>query len=58
MRIVIRIMATITGSRVLLGIFNPGYNYYTPLISYNIVMGLVSIFAGVLSKKGIASPSY
>ena len=48
---IIGIMATITGSRVLLGMFNPGYEYFTALIVYNIIMGLVSLFAGVLIWK-------
>jgi hypothetical protein len=41
------IMAVITGSRVLLGMFDPGYQYFTSLVSYNVIMGAVSIFAGV-----------
>ena len=47
----IGIMATITGSLVLLGLFDPGYDYFTSLIAYNIIMGLVSLFAGVLIWK-------
>ena len=48
---VIGIMAAITGSRVLLGNFDPGYQYFRSLIIYNIIMGLVSVFAGVLIWK-------
>lgn len=48
---IIGIMATITGSRVLLGLFDPGYEYFTALIVYNIIMGLVSLFAGTLIWK-------
>lgn len=44
----IGIIASITGTRVLLGVFNPGYPTFTILIYYNILMGLVSIFAGYL----------
>ena len=46
--IMIGIMAAITGSSVLLGMFDPGYQYFTTLIGYNIVMGLVSVIAGIL----------
>jgi hypothetical protein len=45
---IIGIMAAITGSRVLLGLFDPGYQYFTTLIGYNIAMGVVSVIAGVL----------
>ena len=45
---IIGIMAVITGSRVLLGMFDPGYEYFIPLIAYNVIMGLVSILAGFL----------
>jgi uncharacterized membrane protein len=45
---IIGIMAVVTGSRVLLGLFDPGYNYFTALISYNIFMGMVSFVAGIL----------
>ncbi len=45
------IMASITGTRVLLGMFDPGYQYFTTLIGYNVIMGLVSVFAGVLLWK-------
>ena len=48
---IIGIMAAITGSRVLLGMFDPGYQYFTTLFGYNVIMGLVSIFAGVLIWK-------
>ncbi len=48
---IIGTMAAITGSRVLLGMFNPGYEYFTTLIGYNIIMGLISLFAGVLIWK-------
>ncbi|MCK5456447.1 MAG: hypothetical protein KAI45_04915 [Melioribacteraceae bacterium] len=45
---IIGIMAAITGSRVLLGMFDPGYQYFTTLIGYNVCMGVVSVIAGVL----------
>ncbi|MBL1213308.1 MAG: hypothetical protein HND52_08130 [Ignavibacteriae bacterium] len=43
----IGIMAIVTGSRVLFGFFDPGYPYFTSLIIYNIIMGSVSVFAGI-----------
>lgn len=45
---IIGILAAITGSRVLLGTFDPGYQYFTTLIVYNVTMGLVSVLAGIL----------
>mgnify|MGYP007094905376 CR=1 FL=1 len=48
---IIGIMAVITGSRVLLGIFEPGYQYFTILVSYNVIIGLISIVAGMLIWK-------
>ncbi len=48
---IIGIMAAINGSRVLLGMFDPGYEYFTTLIIYNVIMGLVSLLAGVLIWK-------
>jgi len=45
---IIGIMAAITGSGVLLGMFDPGYQYFLTLIVYNITMGLISVIAGVL----------
>ncbi len=45
------LMAVITGSRVLLGVFDPGYQYFTTLISYNVIMGVVSITAGIYIWK-------
>ena len=44
---IIGIMAVVTGSRVLTGMFDPGYNYFTELISYNVTMGAVSVIAGI-----------
>ncbi len=48
---IIGIIAAINGSRVLLGSFDPGYQYFTTLIVYNITLGLVSVIAGVLIWK-------
>ena len=41
------IMAVVTGSRVLLGLFDPGYQYFTVLIVYNVIIGAVSVVAGI-----------
>ncbi len=49
--IIIGLMAVITGSRVLLGVFDPGYKYFLTLVSYNVIMGAVSIVAGILIWK-------
>lgn len=49
--IVMGIMPIVTGSRVLFGHFDPGYQYYTILILYNIIMGAVSVFAGIYIWK-------
>jgi len=43
---IIGIMAVITGTSVLLGLFDPGYQYFTALIGYNIIMGTVSVITG------------
>jgi len=40
------IMAAITGTRVLLGVFDPDYQYFTILILYNVIMGIISVVAG------------
>lgn len=46
------IMPTITGSRVLLGMFDPGYQYFTALIVYNIILGIISVIAGIFIWQG------
>ena len=46
--IIFGLMAVVTGSRVILDIFDPGYQYYTALVVYNIIMGMVSIIVGIL----------
>lgn len=45
--IIIGIMAVVTGFGVLGGIYEPGYKYYLPLVSYNVIVGAVSIITGV-----------
>lgn len=45
---IIGIPTIITGSRVLLGVFDPGYQYFTLLIVYNIIMGIFSVITAVL----------
>ena len=39
------LMTTITGTRALTGSFDPGYQTFTLLIGYNVLMGLVSMLA-------------
>ena len=46
--VIIGLLATVIGTRVLLGLFDPGYQYFTALIIYNIIAGLASIYAGYL----------
>ena len=45
------LMAVFTGTRVLTGYFDPGYNILPWLVYYNVFMGLVSLFAGLLIWK-------
>jgi len=44
---IIGIMAVVTGSRVLLGFFDPDYQYFSELVSYNVIMGAVSVITGI-----------
>lgn len=46
--VIIGIPTVITGSKVLLGVFDPGYQYFTLLIVYNIIMGIISVITGAL----------
>ena len=46
--LIMGLMAVITGSRVLLGLFDPGYQYYALLVIYNIIFGILSIITGFL----------
>ena len=50
------IMAAITGTRVLLGMFDPGYQYFTTLIIYNVIIGIISVVAGwfIWKQKNVA----
>lgn len=45
--IIIGLMSIITGLRVIGGFFEPGYQYYLTLVSYNVIMGSVSVFTGI-----------
>ena len=49
--ILIGIMSAANGIRALTGTFDPGYTTFLALISYNVIMGLVSIIAGYLIWK-------
>ena len=44
---IIGLMAVVTGSRVLLGLFDPGYKYFLALVTYNVFMGVVSIVVAI-----------
>ncbi len=45
--IIIGSMSIVTGLRVIGGFFDPGYQYFSTLVSYNVIMGAVSVIAGV-----------
>jgi len=45
------LMAVFSGTRVLTGYFEPGYNVLPWLVYYNVFMGLVSLFAAFLIWK-------
>ncbi len=49
--VIIGLLAAITGTRVLLGAFVPDYKFYTTLVVYNVLAGLISIVAGILIWK-------
>ena len=42
------ILSVITGTRVLTGVFDPGYTVLKPLVIYNVAVGAISIVAGFL----------
>jgi hypothetical protein len=52
--IIIGLLALITGTLALLGLYEPGYNTFRLLILYNVLMGIVSIFAGYQIWNGHA----
>lgn len=45
--IIIGAMAIITGLRVIGGFYDPGYQYFLTLVSYNVIMGAVSVITGI-----------
>ena len=47
----IGLMSVVTGIRVLTNTFDPGYITFPALITYNVIMGLISIMAGYLIWK-------
>lgn len=49
--ILIGVISFVTGSRVLIGSFDPGNTTFRVLIYYNVIMGLISILAGYLIWK-------
>ena len=42
---IVGLMTTITGTRALAGLFDPGYTTFTQLLVYNVSMGVVSVVA-------------
>jgi len=44
-------MSVIAGSKVLLGIDTKEYNILTWLVSYNVLMGIISVFTAILIWK-------
>ncbi len=48
---ILGILSVITGTRVLTGLFDPGYTVLKPLVIYNVVVGAFSIMAGFLIWK-------
>ena len=50
--IIIGLMTVNTGTRVLIGSFDPGYNTFIELIVYNVLMGILSVFSGWFIWKG------
>lgn len=45
--IIIGLMAVITGLRVIGGFYDPGYQYFLNLVSYNVIVGAFSVFTGI-----------
>ncbi len=44
----IGLMAIVIGSKVLMGVFTPDYHIIPWLVKYNVIMGIISIIAGVV----------
>lgn len=42
--IIFSLLTIVEGSQVLLGLSVPGYSIFTPLLVYNIIMGLIGLF--------------
>lgn len=57
--IIFSLLTTIEGSKVLLGVSVQDYTVFTPLLIYNVIIGIVGLFVGaaiwVNHKKVIAS---
>lgn len=60
--VVFGLLTVFTGIRVLIGLSEPGYTLFLPLLSFNTVMGFVYIGAGFLIRKntrmGLAVSKY
>ena len=46
--VVFSLLTIVEGTQVLLGITQPEYVVHTPLLIYNVLMGFVGLFAGVV----------
>jgi len=59
--VVFSLLTIVEGSQVLLGITQQDYIVFTPLLIYNVVMGIVGLFVGVLiwfnNKKALTLTS-
>jgi hypothetical protein len=57
--ILFSLLSIVEGSKVLLGITIQDYAVFTPLLIYNVIMGIVGLFVGVViwfnHKKALAS---
>jgi len=51
--VVFSLLTTIEGTQVLLGITQPEYVVLTPLLIYNVLMGIVGLFAGVVLWRNL-----
>ena len=48
------LLTVVEGLQVLLGITNPEYIVLTPLLIYNVIMGFVGLFAGIVLWRNLA----
>ncbi len=57
--ILFSLLTIVEGSKVLLGITNQDYTVFTPLLIYNVILGIVGLYVGAAiwfnNKKALAS---